>query len=125
MKKAVAAAVTLSLSLAVPAYAAEVEQKGNCSANSRWSADLELEYKVFDLGFEVDTKEENQDWRFTLNHNGKRVFSETRQAVKDFDDSYSEVDWDVIRPDRKGTDTFNFRAVNQTTGEICRATLKG
>jgi hypothetical protein len=125
MKKAVAAAVVVSLSLALPAYATEIEQKGNCSADSRWSADLELEYKVFDLGFEVDTKEENQDWRFTLNHNGKRVFSETRKAVKDFDDSYSEVDWDVIRPDRRGTDTFSFRAINQSTGEICRATLKG
>ena len=89
-----------------------------------WQADLELEYKVFDLGFEIDTKNADEKWNFTLRQNGKRVFNESRTAIKDFDDSYAEVEWDLIRPDRKGSDSFSFRAVNQTSGEVCKATLK-
>jgi hypothetical protein len=107
-----------------PANAIETEKSGKCSAGSIWQADLELEYKVFDLGFEIDTKNADENWNFTLRQNGKRVVSENRPAVKDFDDSYAEVEWDLIRPDRKGSDTFTFRAVNQTSGEVCKATLK-
>jgi hypothetical protein len=107
-----------------PANAIETEKSGKCSAGSIWQADLELEYRVFDLGFEIDTKNADENWNFTLRQNGKRVVSENRPAVKDFDDSYAEVEWDLIRPDRKGSDTFTFRAVNQTSGEVCKATLK-
>jgi hypothetical protein len=106
------------------AIARETEKFGDCSAGSVWHADLELEYKVFDLGFEIDTKNSNESWKFSLSHNGKRVVSDSRSAIKDFDDSYAEVEWDVIRPDRKGLDTFAFRAVNQVSGEVCKVTLK-
>lgn len=127
MKKNIFIAAIASASLlltSLPAQAIETEQTGKCSSGSIWQADLELEYKVYDLGFEVDTKNADENWNFTLRHNGKRVVSESRTAIKDFDDSYAEVEWDVIRPDRKGNDTFSFRAVNQVSGEVCRATLK-
>ncbi|MEY3149053.1 MAG: hypothetical protein RL029_327 [Actinomycetota bacterium] len=124
MKKTVIASVVASMSFAIPAAAIEVEQMGNCSASSRWSADMELEYRVFDLSFDVDTQVADQDWTFTLKQNGKKAFTQTLKSMKDFDDSYAEVEWDVIRPDRKGSDTFNFRAVNKVTGEVCKATLK-
>jgi hypothetical protein len=124
VKKTVIASVVASMSFAIPAAAIEVEQMGNCSASSRWSADMELEYKVFDLSFDVDTQVADQDWTFTLKQNGKKAFTQTLKSMKDFDDSYAEVEWDVIRPDRKGSDTFNFRAVNKVTGEVCKATLK-
>lgn len=127
MKKIVIAATFMAGSLvlsAIPAKAVEVEKTGNCSSGSLWQADLELEYQVFDLGFEINTRNGNQNWNFTLRHNGKRVLSDSRTSVKEFDDSYAEVEWDVIRPDRKGNDTFTFRAVNQVSGEVCRATLK-
>ena len=127
MKKIVIAATFMAGSLvlsAIPAKAVEVEKTGNCSSGSLWQADLELEYQVFDLGFEIDTRNGNENWNFTLRHNGKRVLSDSRTSVKEFDDSYAEVEWDVIRPDRKGNDTFTFRAVNQVSGEVCRATLK-
>ena len=128
MKKNLVVAVisTTSLFLASSsAYAIETEQKGNCSSGSIWQADLELEFEVFDLGFEIDTKNTDENWNFTLRHNGKRVFSQSLPAVKDFDDSYAEVEWDVVRPDRRGSDTFKFRAVNQVSGEVCKATLRG
>lgn len=106
------------------ANATEIEESGTCSADSRWQADLELEYKVFDLGFEIDTRKSDEAWTFTLRHNGKRVASEILSTNKDFDDSYAEVEWDVIRPDRRGIDTFVFRAVNQVTGEVCKSSLR-
>lgn len=127
MKRSLLTALMASASLilaSTPATAIETEKTGKCSAGSIWQADLELEYKVFDLGFEIDTKNADENWNFTLRHNGKRVVSENRTTVKDFDDSYAEVEWDLIRPDRKGSDTFTFRAVNQTSGEVCKATLK-
>ncbi len=127
MRRSLLTALMASASLilaSTPATAIETEKTGKCSAGSIWQADLELEYKVFDLGFEIDTKNADENWNFTLRHNGKRVFSENRTTVKDFDDSYAEVEWDLIRPDRKGSDTFTFRAVNQTSGEVCKATLK-
>ena len=127
MKKSLITALMASTSLilaSTPATAIETEKTGKCSAGSMWQADLELEYKVFDLGFEIDTKNADEKWNFTLRQNGKRVFNESRTAIKDFDDSYAEVEWDLIRPDRKGSDSFSFRAVNQTSGEVCKATLK-
>ena len=127
MKRSLLTALMASASLilaSTPATAIETEKTGKCSAGSIWQADLELEYKVVDLGFEIDTKNADENWNFTLRHNGKRVVSENRTTVKDFDDSYAEVEWDLIRPDRKGSDTFTFRAVNQTSGEVCKATLK-
>ena len=123
-------AITSAMALALggiylaPANAIEVERSGNCSAGSIWHADLELEYKVFDLSFEIDTRNTDGNWNFTLKQNGKRAYSDSRPAIKDFDDSYAEVEWDVIRPDRKGSDSFSFRAVNQTSGEVCKVTLK-
>jgi hypothetical protein len=127
MRRSLLTALMASASLilaSTTATAIETEKTGKCSAGSIWQADLELEYKVFDLGFEIDTKNADENWNFTLRHNGKRVVSENRTTVKDFDDSYAEVEWDLIRPDRKGGDTFTFRAVNQTSGEVCKATLK-
>jgi hypothetical protein len=105
------------------ANAVEIEKMGTCSMGSIWNAELELEFKVFDLSFDVDTRMAGEKWNVTLSQNGKRVATQLIEANKDFDDSSAEFDWDVIRPDRKGKDTFKFRAVNQMSGEVCKATL--
>ncbi len=118
----IAGALSLAV-LPVSAQAVEIERMGTCSAGSMWNAELELEYRVFDLSFDVDTRNAGEMWTLSLKQNGKRVASQTLEAMKDFDDSYAELDWDLIRADRKGKDTFVFRAVNKTSGEVCRATL--
>lgn len=107
-----------------PAQAVEVEKMVNCSSGSMAVAELELEYRVFDLSFDIDTRNAGERWRFTLNQNGKRVASLNLESMKDYDDSYAEVEWDLVRPDRGGRDTFKFRAVNQSTGEVCKATIR-
>ncbi len=110
--------------LSIPASAREIERTGSCSAGSIYQADMELEYRVWDLSFDVETRIANQNWSFTLKQNGKSVYSNTRSTLSDFDDNYAEVEWDVIRPDRTSRDRFQFVAKNQATGEVCRVTLR-
>lgn len=109
---------------AAPAQAREIERQGTCSQGSFWEASVELEYSVHDLDFDIDTRVANQTWTMTLTHNKKKVRTQARTAIKDYDDSYAEVEWDFIRRNQRGADTFTFRAVNDTTGEICRVTIK-
>lgn len=127
MRKRLSLIAFVALGLAVlpqSAHAVEMEKMVTCSSGSIAVADLELEYRVFDLSFDIDTKNPAEQWKFTLSQNGKRVATQTIESIKDYDDSYAEVEWDLIRPDRSGRDTFKFRAVNQTTGEVCKATLR-
>lgn len=127
--KLIAGAAALALLpaalLAAPAQAVEIEQQGNCSMGSIFSAEIEREFNVWDLSFDVDTRETTGTWRLIVNQNGQRVERIRAQAVRDFDDSYAEVEWNLIRPDRGGTDRFFFSAKNLSTGEICRVTLRG
>ena len=105
---------------------ADVETRGKCSAGSQWEADLEREFNVYAMNFEVKTQKADESWRLTLTHNGKRVHSNTRSTLQDFDDRYADVDWEIIRPDRKGvTDRFTLAAKNTVTGEVCKTTLRG
>lgn len=127
MKKFIVGLVStgfLVSSITIPATAREIVRTGNCSAGSIYEADMELEYRVWDLSLDVETRVANQNWTFTLKQNGKSVYSSTRSAVSDFDDNYAEVEWDVIRPDRSSRDRFQFVAKNQSTGEVCRVTLR-
>jgi hypothetical protein len=128
-KTLIASAAVLALVpgafLATPASAVEIEKQGNCSMGSVFSAEIEKEFNVWDLSFDVDTKDLTSNWRLIVNQNGNRVLNSRAEAVKDFDDSYAEVEWNVIRPDRSGTDRFFMSAKNLTTGEICKVTLRG
>ena len=105
---------------------ADVETRGTCSAGSQWEADLEREFNVYAMDFEVKTQKADESWRLTVTQNGKRVYSNIRSTVQEFDDRYADVDWEVVRPDRKGiTDRFTLTATNTVTGEVCKTTLRG
>lgn len=120
-----ALALVPGIILAAPANAVEIERQGNCSMGSIFSAEIEKEFNVWDLSFDVDTKELNSTWRLIVNQNGTRVSKTRAEAVKDFDDSYAEVEWNLIRPDRAGTDRFFMSAKNLSSGEICKVVLRG
>ena len=128
-KTMIASAAVLALVpatlLATPAQAVEIEKQGNCSMGSIFSAEIEKEFNVWDLSFDVDTKDLTSNWRLIVNQNGNRVLNSRAEAVKDFDDSYAEVEWSLIRPDRAGTDRFFMSAKNLTSGEICKVVLRG
>lgn len=105
---------------------ADVETRGTCSAGSQWEADLEREFNVYAMDFEVKTQKADESWRLTVTQNGKRVYANTRSTFQEFDDRYADVDWEVVRPDRKGiTDRFTLTATNTVTGEVCKTTLRG
>lgn len=105
---------------------ADVETRGTCSADSGWEADIEREYKVYGIDFEVQTRQAGERWQLTLQQNGKKVYSNTRATTMGFDDRYADVDWEIVRPDRAGvSDRFVLVAKNLTTGEACRTTLRG
>lgn len=115
----------VSVGLAIPA-AADVETRGTCSAGSGWEADMERDYGVYGIDFEVKTQVEGERWRLVLQQNGRSVYSDTRTTVQDFNDRYADVDWEIVRPDRAGTtDRFVLTARNMSTGETCRTTLRG
>lgn len=118
------AALFVAGTFAIPASAREIVRTGNCSAGSYFEADMELEFRVWDLSLDIETRTSNQNWKFTLKQNGKSVYSNTRSTISDYDDNYAEVEWDVIRPDRSGKDRFQFVAKNESTGEVCRVTLR-
>lgn len=106
--------------------AADIETRGTCSASSGWEADIEREFGVYGMDFEVKTQKENERWRLTVQQNGKKVYSNTRATTVDFNDRYADVDWEIVRPDRAGvSDRFVLTAKNLTTGETCTTTLRG
>lgn len=106
--------------------AADVETRGTCSAASGWEADIERDFGVYGIDFEVKTSKENERWRLTVQQNGKKVYANTRATTVDFDDRYADVDWEVVRPDRAGvSDRFVLKATNLATGETCTTTLRG
>lgn len=110
---------------AAPA-SADVETRGNCTMGSQWEADIEREFNVYGMDFEVKTQKADENWRLTVTQNGKRVYSNTRATFMELDDRYADVDWEVLRPDRKGVaDRFTLTATNAVTGEVCKTTLRG
>ena len=115
----------VSVCLAVPA-AADVEPRGMCSAASAWEADIERDFGVYDIDFEVKTQVVGERWRLVLQQNGRSVYSDTRATVQDVDGRYADVDWEIVRPDRAGTsERFILSARNISTGETCRTALRG
>lgn len=105
---------------------ADTETRGTCSASSGWEADIEREYTVYAIDFEVKTRQAGERWQLTVQQNGKKVFTNTRATTVDFDDRYADIDWEIVRPDRAGvSDRFVLTARNLTTGEQCRTTLRG
>lgn len=116
---------TVGIVAAAPA-SADVETRGNCSTGSQWEADIEREFNVYGIDFEVKTQKADENWRLTVTQNGKRVYTNTRATIMEMDDRYADVDWEVLRPDRKGvSDRFTLTATNAVTGEVCKTTLRG
>lgn len=114
-----------TIALAAPAQA-DVKTRGTCSAGSTWEADIERDFNVYGMDFEVKTQTANEPWRLVVTQNGKRVLTNTRSTFQEIDDRYADVDWEVVRPDRKGvSDRFTLTATNTVTGEVCKTTLRG
>ena len=111
----------LSPLVLAPAALAEdddVERRGSCSDSSRWELDLERTQGGIEVDYEVDQNVVGDEWRVKLVHDGDVFFRGVRTTHGD------DGSFDVERHtnDAAGTDHFVGKAVNTSTGEVCRGT---
>lgn len=113
-------ALTAMTVAAVPTAAAGVEREkhGSCSGSSDWELELEKEHGHLEVQVDVDTRRVGRQWRVPIHHNGSLTTNVLRRTARDGD-----IDVNRARPDRRGSDTFRFRAVDQVNGEVCRGSL--
>jgi hypothetical protein len=111
------AIVLLALSTVSIASAAssDVVRRGSCSAAGRWKWDLSDHGRRIEADFEVHRSPSADTWRVRLRHDGHLYFRNHKIA----DDS-GEFSVDRFVKDRAGTDRFRGRAVDTSTGEVCR-----
>ena len=116
-------AVTLAAAVAAPvaARAGDVQKSGSCSAASTWQLSAGPRDGLIRVEFEVDQNVVGQTWRVRLADNGS-LFFKGRRTTQDPSGSFT-----VNRrtTDQAGTDRIVARAVNLTTGEVCRGVVRG
>jgi len=117
----IASAILLG-SLAAPAATLAkgsdgVRATGTCTGNSTSKIKAKLDNGRIEVEFEVDQNRNNRLWTVRLYDDGIRVFTGLRRTVAP-SGSFTVTRW---IPDRAGTDTIVARAVNASTGEVCRA----
>ena len=108
---------------AVPAVASgggdDVRTHGACSGTTDWKMKAKSDDGKVEVEAEIDSNKVGQTWSWKLKDNGTLVSAGTSQT-KAPSGSFS-----VERKpaDKAGTDSFVFRAVNPSSGEVCRATV--
>lgn len=120
----IASAILLGL-LAAPAAtlakggSGAIRATGTCTGHSTTKLKAKHDSGRIELEFEVDQNRNNRLWTVTISDNGSRVFTGTRRTVA------PSGSFSITRrvADRVGTDRIVARAVNASTGEVCRTTL--
>ncbi len=119
-----AAALTLGALVAPAATFAKggnpaVRATGTCTIASRATLKAKHDNGRIEVEFEVDQNRNNRLWRITITDDFHRVFTGSRRTLA------PSGSFTVKRliPNRAGVDTLRARAVNATTGEVCRVTL--
>jgi len=94
-----------------------VRATGTCTINSTSKLKAKHDDGRIEVEFEVDQNRNNRLWTVRIWDDGVRVFTGTRRTVA------PSGSFTVERriPNRAGTDTIVARAVNASTGEVCRA----
>ena len=115
---AISVLTPLTLSSAAVAGTSDVERRGSCSGSSHWELDLVRDRGRIEVDFEVTQHVIGDRWRVRLLHDGDVFFRDVRTTHGD------DGSFDVERRtnDAAGTDRFAARAVNTSTGEVCRGT---
>lgn len=94
-----------------------VRATGACTLSSTSKIKAKLDNGRIEVEFEVDQNRNNRLWTVRIYDDGIRVFAGLRRTVAP-SGSFS-VERRITN--RAGTDTIIARAVNATTGEVCRA----
>ena len=116
----ITAAVALATAMigVTPALAndADVIREGNCSGGSDWKLKLSPENGRIEVEYEVDQNVNGVQWRVRIFKEGVRIFSgiRTTQAPS------GSFEVRVVTGNTTGDDSFTARAVNLSSGEVCR-----
>ena len=114
----IAAALATVMIGATPALAndADVIREGNCSGASDWKLKLSPENGRIEVEYEVDQNRNGVQWRVRIFKEGTRIFSgiRTTQAPS------GSFEVRVVTGNTTGDDSFTARAVNLSSGEVCR-----
>jgi hypothetical protein len=104
--------------VAVPAWAndSDVERGGACSGRSDWKVKLSEENGAIEVEYEVDQNRVGDVWRVRIRRDGHLVMSGRRRAAG----PSGSFEARIVRPNPPGGDVFRARAVNTSTGEVCR-----
>ncbi len=119
-----AAALTLGALVAPAATLAKggsaaVRATGICTMASSAKLKAKHDNGRIEVEFEVDQNRNNRLWTIRAWDDGHRVFTGARRTVA----PSGSFTLRLRIPNRAGTDTIVARAVNATTGEVCRARL--
>jgi len=96
-----------------------VIKAASCSLSSSGNLKAKADNGRLEVEFEVDQNRANRLWNIKVWDDGQRVFSGARRTVA----PSGSFTLRLLVPNRAGVDTIGARAVNATTGEVCRATL--
>ena len=109
---------TLALVAAAPAVAGDddVIRRGGCTGASDWKLKVGLDDGKIDAEFEVDQNRNGKRWRVVLKRDGNRFFRGVRTTHAP--SGSFEVDRRTQNP--VGPDRIKARAVNLSSGEVCR-----
>ena len=124
MNKVISLVIAGTLALTIMAVAlpgataatASVVKKGHCSATSTWRLTLTRDHARIEADVEVQTPKAGQQWKSRFSDNGTLFGTATRTTVAD--GSFSAT---RFAAHKAGPDLIKVRSVNQTTGEVCKA----
>jgi len=127
MKKTLALAIVATLAMSImattlpgaTAATAPVVKTGNCSATSSWRLTLKKDLGRIEADLEVQTATAGQKWVSRFSDNGSVFGRATKTTIAD--GSFSAT---RFATNQVGSDLIKVRSVNQTTGEVCRASAK-
>ncbi len=96
-----------------------VERNGSCSAGTDWKIKAKSDDGRIEVEAEIDSNKVGQTWNWKFKDNGN-VFAKGQSTTTGPSGSF-EVERKPAN--LAGTDHFVFRAVNPSSGEVCRATV--
>lgn len=113
---AMIAGAALSFPAAIAANDRDVIREGNCTGASDWKIKQSPENGRIEVEFEVDSNRAGQTWNVRLKKNGNTFFQGQRTT------GARSGSFEVRRVvnNGAGSETIVGRAVNPSTGEVCR-----
>ncbi len=118
-------AVAMAAILAVPAAPAmakdgDVIRRGSCTGGGTWKLKASPEDGRIEVEGEIDTNRYGQHWRWVMRHNGNQVASGHRTTRA----PSGSFEVRRVLANRKGTDTFVFRARRVGTQQVCQGVVR-